>query len=44
MLSEPTAGGQYHWVSVFAPPKYRKILSFLVGMFLSLVLHYLFNQ
>jgi hypothetical protein len=32
MPSEPTAGGQYHWVSVFAPPKYRKILSFLVGM------------
>ena len=44
MSSEPTAGGQYHWVSVFAPPKYRKILSFLVGMSLPSTLHYLLNQ
>jgi len=28
---EPTAGGQYHWVSVFAPKKFKKILSYLVG-------------
>ncbi|KAI9866914.1 MAG: hypothetical protein M1823_009143, partial [Watsoniomyces obsoletus] len=25
----PTAGGQYHWVSEFAPEKYQKILSYL---------------
>lgn len=29
--SEPTTGGQYHWVSIFAPPRYRTILSYLVG-------------
>ena len=28
----PTAGGQYHWVSEFAPEKYQKILSYLSGM------------
>lgn len=27
----PTAGGQYHWVSEFAPPRYQKFLSYLVG-------------
>ncbi|KAL8650363.1 MAG: hypothetical protein Q9210_003868, partial [Variospora velana] len=27
----PTAGGQYHWVSEFAPPKHQKFLSYLVG-------------
>jgi amino acid permease len=27
----PTSGGQYHWVSEFAPPKYQKILSYLTG-------------
>jgi amino acid transporter len=27
----PTAGGQYHWVSEFAPPKFQKILSYLSG-------------
>jgi len=27
----PTAGGQYHWVSEFAPQKYQKILSYTVG-------------
>ncbi|KAH8602283.1 amino acid transporter-like protein [Bisporella sp. PMI_857] len=27
----PTAGGQYHWVSEFAPPKAQKILSYTVG-------------
>ncbi|KAK5127065.1 hypothetical protein LTR85_008424 [Meristemomyces frigidus] len=27
----PTAGGQYHWVSEFAPPKYQKSLSYVVG-------------
>ncbi|KAH8809152.1 amino acid/polyamine transporter I [Xylogone sp. PMI_703] len=29
----PTAGGQYHWVSEFAPRKYQKFLSYLVGWF-----------
>lgn len=28
---EPTAGGQYHWVSEWAPPRYRKIASYMVG-------------
>jgi len=27
----PTAGGQYHWVSEFAPPSIQKPLSFFVG-------------
>lgn len=27
----PTAGGQYHWVSEFAPPKIQKLLSYLTG-------------
>jgi len=27
----PTAGGQYHWVSEFAPPKIQKLLSYSVG-------------
>lgn len=27
----PTAGGQYHWVSEFAPRKYQKILSYISG-------------
>jgi len=27
----PTCGGQYHWVSEFAPRQHQKILSFLVG-------------
>ncbi|PSK46333.1 Choline transport protein [Elsinoe australis] len=27
----PTSGGQYHWVSEFAPPKYQKVLSYIVG-------------
>ncbi|KAK5046045.1 hypothetical protein LTR84_008502 [Exophiala bonariae] len=27
----PTAGGQYHWVSEFAPPRIQKLLSYLVG-------------
>ncbi|PNS17723.1 Choline transport protein [Sphaceloma murrayae] len=27
----PTAGGQYHWVSEFAPPQYQKLLSYIVG-------------
>ena len=29
----PTAGGQYHWTSEFAPRQYQKILSFSVGFF-----------
>lgn len=27
----PTAGGQYHWVSEFAPRKIQKFLSYSVG-------------
>lgn len=27
----PTSGGQYHWVSEFAPPQYQKCLSYLTG-------------
>ncbi|KAI6820140.1 amino acid transporter-like protein [Hortaea werneckii] len=27
----PTSGGQYHWVSEFAPPASQKILSYIVG-------------
>ncbi|GAW17226.1 hypothetical protein ANO14919_066800 [Xylariales sp. No.14919] len=27
----PTSGGQYHWVSMMAPPAYRKFLSFITG-------------
>ena len=27
----PTSGGQYHWVSEFAPPRYQHILSYLTG-------------
>jgi choline transport protein len=27
----PTSGGQYHWVSEFAPPEHQKFLSYLVG-------------
>lgn len=29
----PTSGGQYHWVSEFAPPSCQKILSYVVGWF-----------
>lgn len=27
----PTAGGQYHWVSEFAPPQYQRLLSYASG-------------
>lgn len=27
----PISGGQYHWVSEFAPPKYQKSLSYITG-------------
>lgn len=27
----PTSGGQYHWISEFAPRKYQKFLSYLMG-------------
>lgn len=27
----PTSGGQYHWVSEFAPPEYQQSLSYVVG-------------
>ncbi|KAH8660379.1 amino acid/polyamine transporter I [Xylariales sp. PMI_506] len=29
----PTIGGQYHWVSEFAPRKYQRFLSYLMGWF-----------
>jgi len=29
----PTSGGQYHWVSEFAPREHQKFLSYLVGKF-----------
>lgn len=28
----PTAGGQYHWVSMLAPPSAQKSLSYATGM------------
>jgi choline transport protein len=31
----PTSGGQYHWVSEFAPKKLQKVLSYIIGMFTS---------
>ncbi|RFN45104.1 hypothetical protein FIE12Z_10655 [Fusarium flagelliforme] len=30
-LRAPTTGGQYHWVSEFAPPQYQKLISYLMG-------------
>ncbi|KAL2423477.1 putative amino-acid permease PB24D3.02c [Exophiala dermatitidis] len=27
----PTSGGQYHWVSEFAPPNVQKVLSYFIG-------------
>ncbi|KAF2100271.1 hypothetical protein NA57DRAFT_64897 [Rhizodiscina lignyota] len=30
---EPSAGGQYHWVLKFSPPKHRRWLAFLVAVF-----------
>ncbi|RMD40268.1 hypothetical protein DV735_g4868, partial [Chaetothyriales sp. CBS 134920] len=33
MTWAPTAGGQYHWVSEFAPRKYQKLLSYVSGWF-----------
>ncbi|MCJ1248311.1 hypothetical protein MMC30_005528 [Trapelia coarctata] len=27
----PTAGGQYHWVSEFSPPRHQKWLSYFIG-------------
>lgn len=27
----PISGGQYHWVSEFAPPKFQQFLSYIVG-------------
>jgi hypothetical protein len=31
VIRSPTSGGQYHWVSEFAPPKAQKMLSYAVG-------------
>jgi hypothetical protein len=33
-VSDNQSGGQYHWVSEFAPRKFQKILSYIVGMLL----------
>lgn len=32
LRSAPTAGGQYHWASEFAPAGKQKILSYIAGM------------
>jgi choline transport protein len=32
----PTSGGQYHWVSEFAPAEYQKQLSYAVGWLVAL--------
>jgi choline transport protein len=29
--SAPTAGGQYHWVAMLAPPSSKKFLSYITG-------------
>ena len=29
----PTSGGQYHWVSEFAPPEHQRFLSYVVGQY-----------
>ena len=39
----PTAGGQYHWVSEFAPVSIQKPLSYIVGIFLLLRLFLLIH-
>lgn len=31
-IRAPISGGQYHWVSEFAPPQYQKPLSYITGM------------
>lgn len=31
ILSAPTSGGQYHWVSEFAAPRWQRFLSYLTG-------------
>ncbi len=28
----PTSGGQYHWVSMLAPPSSQKFISYITGM------------
>lgn len=28
----PTSGGQYHWVSEFAPPSAQRFLSYITGI------------
>lgn len=30
----PTAGGQYHWVSILAPPPIKRFLSHITGMYI----------
>jgi amino acid transporter len=29
----PTSGGQYHWVSEFAPREHQRFLSYVVGQY-----------
>ncbi len=31
-IRAPTSGGQYHWVSEFAPPEYQKVASYAAGL------------
>ncbi|PQE31152.1 choline transport protein [Rutstroemia sp. NJR-2017a WRK4] len=31
-LRAPTSGGQYHWVSMLAPPSCQRFLSYLIGL------------
>lgn len=37
----PTAGGQYHWVSILAPSSMKKFLSYITGLYTtSISMHY----
>lgn len=36
-LSAPTSGGQYHWVSEFAPRSSQNFVSYIVGKMLQLL-------
>jgi hypothetical protein len=27
----PTSGGQYHWVSEFAPRRFQRLMSYMTG-------------
>lgn len=34
LARSPTAGGQYHFVSEYAPPQYQKLLSYITGQYI----------